>query len=336
MKKYLYQLFPVLFLFVALLPLQVRAADRDGVKLDGNGTVTVVLPSAAGEGISSLGFSLSVESAGEEAAEFRFEGNPAEILEYRYDKDTRKMNVYVAGTEALFTEGADSLTIGRVIIRDESGKESSASVSVVEGSLQYVNGSELKTVTDMELPGTVQIGASSGTTPVTTPAVTQAPTVPQTPAVPQAPAVIQTPAVTQAPEESDEPDESQEEQTVSQSPPASPVQTPVRTPGTSSRPQSTKTPSGSQSAGGALAGSEVSSQTAGSEPAPSGSSLPVSTSEKEEDGFIYSRSPDGENGDQETGSKGINVILAIAVIVIVIVIVVEIAAFVVIKKKPKN
>lgn len=327
MKKYLYYILSVLFLSAVLLPIQVRAAGRSGLKLDENGTVTVVLPQAAREGISSLGFSLSVEPSGEAAAEFLFNGNMAEILEYRYDKSTGKLNVYVAGTEALFAEGTDSLTVGEVVVRDGSGRETAAEVSFVEGSLQYVHGAELETVTDMDLPGTVQIGPSSGTTPATTPPATQAPVVTQAPAVTQ----------TQAPNEEEESDESQSEPTASQIPVVSSTQqTPVRTPGTISRPQSTKVPIGSQSSGGSPAGSTGSSQTAESSPESSGSSLPASTSEKEEDGFIFSRSPDREDTDPETGSKGINVILTIAVIVIIIVIVVEIAAFVVIKKKPKK
>lgn len=337
MKKYLYYILPVLFLSAILLPIQVRAAGRSGLKLDENGTITVVLPQAAREGISSLGFSLSVEPAGEAAAEFQFNGNMAEILEYRYDKSTGKLNVYVAGTEALFAEGTDSLTVGEVVVRDGSGRETAAEVSFVEGSLQYVHGAELETVTDMDLPGTVQIGPSSGTTPATTPPATQAPVATQPPVVTQAPAVTQTPVTTQAPNEEEESDGSQSEPAVSQIPAVSSTQQPpVRTQGTISRPQSTKIPAGSQSAGGSLTGSTGSSQTAESSPGPSGGSLPTSTPEKEEDGFIFSRSPDRESTDPETGSKGINVILTIAVIVIIIVIVVEIAAFVVIKKKPKK
>ena len=325
MKKYLYYILSVLFLSAILLPIQVRAAGRSGLKLDENVTVTVVLPRAVREGISSLGFSLSVEPAGEASAEFQFNGNMAEILEYRYDKSSGKLNVYVAGTEALFAEGTDSLTIGEVVVRDSSGREAAAGVSFVEGSLQYVHGAELKTVTDMDLPGTVQIGSSSGMTPATTPPATQAPV------------VTQPPAVTQAPNEEEESDESQSEPPASQIPVVSSTQqTPVRTPGTISRPQSTKVPIGSQSSGRSPAGSTGSSQTAESSPGLSGSSLPASTSEKEEDGYIFSRSPDREDTDPETGSKGINVILTIAVIVIIIVIVVEIAAFVVIKKKPKK
>ena len=327
MKKYLYKLLPALFLFVVLLPMQVRAAGRSGIRLDETGTVTVVLPQAAQEGISTLGFSLSVESSGEAAAEFQFDGNTAEILEYRYDGNTRKLNVYVAGTEALFTEGADSLTVGRVMVRDANGRETTARVSVVENSLQYVHETELKTVTDMDLPGTVQIGSSSTVTPVVTPPVTQSPV------ATQFPSVTQSPTVTQAPEE---PEESQDGPAVSQPPAASPVQTPARTPGTASRPQSTKVPVGSLNAGGASSGSGSSSQTAGSTPGPSGSSLPAGTPEKEEDGFIFSRSPEGEDTDQKTGAKGMDVILTIAVIVIVIVIVIEAAAFVVIKRKPKK
>jgi len=298
----------MLSVLAALPPVQVRAAGGNGIRLDEKGTVTVVSPYAAQEEIFSLGFCLSVESPPTAAAEFQFEENAAEILEFRYDKDTKKLNIYMSGRSALFAEGADSLTIGRVIVRDDSGRETTARVSVVKDSLQYVNGMELMTMEDVELPGTVQIGSVSGTAPAVTPAVTQAP----------------------------EDEEDSQEDPETQSPAVTPARPPVQASGTVSRPQATKEPSRPQNSGGAPGGSGSLSQTTGGKPGPTENSLPENTPEKDEDEFIFSGSPEKEDTGQTLESKGFNVIMVIAVIVIVIVVIVEIVAFAVVKKKPKN
>ena len=158
MKKYLRNILIGLSMLIAMPSMRVLAAGRDGFRLDDGGTVTVVSQHAAKEEISSLGFSLLVESENADKVEFQFEESNAEILEFRYDENAKKLNIYVAGTEALFAEGTDSLTIGRVIVQDENGGEASAKVSVVEDSLQYVYGAELKTMQELDLPEAVQLG----------------------------------------------------------------------------------------------------------------------------------------------------------------------------------
>lgn len=162
MRKYLCNILAVFFLLVILPPVQVRAAGGDGFGLDEKGTVTVLSRHAAKEEISSLCFSLQVESADADRVEFQFEADVAEVQEFRYDEDAKRLNVYVAGTEALFAAGTESLTVGRIVVLDTGGREAAAKVNVVEDSLQYVYGSELKTMQDLDLPGTVQIGSAGG------------------------------------------------------------------------------------------------------------------------------------------------------------------------------
>ena len=192
MKKYIYFTMLSLYLFVALFPLRVRAASGDGLRLDGEGTVTVVSQHAAKEGISSLCFSLSVESANAAGVEFQFGESKAKILDYRYDQATGNIKIYLAGTEALFAEGTDALTVGRIKVLDGSGNEVAATVSAVENSLQYVYGTELKTMQEVELPGAVQIGPAAVQPPPSQP---DNPSMPQNPPAPQAPAATQAPAV---------------------------------------------------------------------------------------------------------------------------------------------
>lgn len=102
MRKYLSKIAISIFILAALAPIRAWAAAEDGIRLDEGGMVTVVSQHAAEDGISSLEFSLWVESANGTRAEFQFEASRAKILEFRYDEAGKKLNVYVAGTEALF------------------------------------------------------------------------------------------------------------------------------------------------------------------------------------------------------------------------------------------
>lgn len=205
MKKHLRNILIGLTLLAALPSMRVLAAGRDGFRLDDSGTVTVLSQHAAKEEVSSLGFSLLVEAENAGRVEFQFTESSAEILEYRYDKDTKKLNIYVAGTERLFAAGTDALTIGRVIVQDENGGEASARVSVVEDSLQYVYGSERKTMQELDLPEAVQLGSvrddspddDDDNVPAVTPAATPAPSPVRTPKPTAGPVV--TPAPTRSP-----------------------------------------------------------------------------------------------------------------------------------------
>ena len=163
MKKEISRLFMTALVPVTLFSMQVHAASGDGFMLDEKGTVTIVSEHAAKEGVSSLQFSLSVNSADASRVEFQFEGSNAKIADFRYDEGGKKLNVYLAGVDALFAENTDSLTVGRLVVLDGNGGNASAAVSVVEDSLQYVYGTELKRMESVELPGTVQMGVPGQT-----------------------------------------------------------------------------------------------------------------------------------------------------------------------------
>lgn len=211
MKKEISRLFMTAIVPVTMFSMQVHAESGDGFRLDEQGTVTIVSEHAAKEGVSSLQFSLSVNSADAAKVEFQFEGNNARIADYRYDKDQQRLNVYLAGVDALFAEKADSLTVGRLVVLDGNGGNASAAVSVVEDSLQYVYGTELKRMEGLELPGTVQMGEGGQTTPSPTqepqetPPPTQEPL--ETPPPTQEP--LETPPPTQEPQP-EEPEPTQE------------------------------------------------------------------------------------------------------------------------------
>ena len=301
MRKYICNILIALSLFAALPSMRVLAAGRDGFRLDDGGTVTVVSQHAAKEEISSLGFSLLVESENADKVEFQFEESNAEILEFRYDEDTKKLNIYVAGTERLFAEGTDSLTIGRIIVQDENGGEASARVSVVEDSLQYVYGAELKTMQELDLPEAVQLG----------------------------------PVRDDSPEDDDDDNDDDNDNVPVVVPAATPTPSPVRTPRPAARPVATAAPTSSPSVGGSLQASVGTPR-----PSPSSSPESTPTPAVEESVPSIAPSPSGENTNQVTDenkeSQGVDIVFVIAIVAIVIFVIVAVIAFVVLKKLPKK
>lgn len=296
-------------LFAALLSLRVQAASGDGLRLDEGGTVTVVSQHAAKEGISSLCFSLSVESANGASVEFQFGDSKAKILDYRYDAAAGNLKVYLAGTEALFAEGTDALTVGKIKVLDGGGNEVTATVSAVENSLQYVYGTEVKTMLEVELPEAVQIGPAPVEPPPSQP---ENPSTPENPSPPQNPSTPQTPAATQAP---------------AVLPPQLPVVLP--TPRPVQRPRATASPRPTEAP---AEDSVESTQPPESESQPSEESV-SDVSPSEENLPTPSPSPDAEDENQaDKEEKEVNLFMVIAVIAVLVVVVIEVMAFVVLKK----
>lgn len=139
---------------------RASAMGRDTFILDDAGGVALSSPHGSEEGIASLTFSLKVDSANAEEVSFRFAGLSAEVQEYRYHADSHNLNIYIAGSEALFKSGQEPLDMGRVVVLDDRGKETEARISVVEGSLAYVYGTETKQADKVIVPDSVMINAS--------------------------------------------------------------------------------------------------------------------------------------------------------------------------------
>lgn len=161
MKKKIRNIAAIIWVLAALLPIRVFAAGGDTFRLDGTGTVTLVSEHAAKEKISSLQFSLVVDGAA--SVDFQFSSSNAKVLEARYHEDTKILNIYLAGTKALFAENTDTLEIGTVLALDEEGNNASATVSVVADSLWYVYGNEQIQAQGLEIPDAVSIGPNNHT-----------------------------------------------------------------------------------------------------------------------------------------------------------------------------
>lgn len=145
------------------LPGRAYAEGGDGFRLDSSGQVTLDSGHAAREGVSSLRFTLTVDAGPGDAVAFEFAGSNACILEYQYNENDNTMDIYLAGTKALFAEGTESLDIGRVVVQGGDGGQGSAMVGVEGDSLQYVYGSKVRTMENVSTPEAVRV--SAGTPP---------------------------------------------------------------------------------------------------------------------------------------------------------------------------
>lgn len=137
------------------------------VELSANGSAAQLVmdfPQAAAEEIASMQISLVITPSSD-SADIEFvpdSGLAAKIVESRYNSDTDVLTVYLAGTKALFSD-TSPLTVGEIRI---GGNDVSASVSVKEGSIKFVRGSELITPSgDVVYPNSVTISTGGTPTP---------------------------------------------------------------------------------------------------------------------------------------------------------------------------
>lgn len=342
MRKFLWNIVVAVALLSALPSLCVRAAGGDGFRIDESGNVTIVSGHAAEDGIASLSFGLSVESEGAVRVEFRFAESSARITEFRYDQSARRLNIYMAGTEALFAEGTDSLTVGRIVVLNQNGAETAARVSVVADSLQYVYGTELKTMENLELPGTVQIGSAGAEQPTEPPAVrpTEQPAVQPT----AQPSDEDKNNGNDGDDNNDNDDDDDDEEEDVPAPAVTPAPTaapkPTAKPGgvvvltpspvrPTARPASTPPPT-------ATPAPSDSSQGAGNEPRPTASAGPGNTPDAA-GGLPSSGGNPSEGEDADAQSQGgLDPVIWVAVAAVVMFVVVAAMAVAVLRKLPKR
>ena len=164
-----------MLLGLLLWTLPVSAADQGAVTLTttGSGASAVLSwPEGTEKEIRSL--QLGFQAEGAQQAELSFEFDAAigsRIKEYRYQKDTGLLTLYISGSENLHT--GDSLTLGEI---KASVKEGSVTFSLraVPDSLKLVNAAsdmqsvELGAVNQVELTASGEAkpdGGGTGTTP---------------------------------------------------------------------------------------------------------------------------------------------------------------------------
>ncbi|MDE6598540.1 MAG: FIVAR domain-containing protein, partial [Oscillospiraceae bacterium] len=94
-------------------------------------------------------------------------GLAAKIVESRYQSDTGMLNIYLAGTKALFPSSG-SVKVGRVRISTSGSGAASAAVEAVRDSVKFVRSGELVSPdSDTDYPASVTLTAAGQSLPIT-------------------------------------------------------------------------------------------------------------------------------------------------------------------------
>ncbi|MDE7311196.1 MAG: fibronectin type III domain-containing protein [Eubacterium sp.] len=153
MKKKITAIIIVCSLLLTILPLQAFAAgnEEDDLILETSGNTLIVklkLPNAKYDLLSSVQLSLSLDTGA--FSDFQFDQQVtgrAKVYEAYYDQNRSQTNLYIAGTEALFT--GDTLTVGSIQVKADgslalAGIVQCKDVKVVRGtSVEDLNLSNL-------------------------------------------------------------------------------------------------------------------------------------------------------------------------------------------------
>lgn len=198
MKKNSLGIIMAVFIFIAMLPQQALAADNETplrLQAGQSALVEAELSQASGEKISSLQISLEVTSQDgtsgntnvlEKIENLSFSpdetiASKAKICEHRYHKNTGVLDIYIAGTQPLFS-AEDKLTVGKVTATGKDGNGVDVYIKMVTDSFKVVRGNDLQTI--MEDEATVRIAVAAEEEKPTQPEEPEKPTTPQEPEIP--------------------------------------------------------------------------------------------------------------------------------------------------------
>lgn len=173
MKKWLATL--LLGAALTLTALPVAAQGTDGtVTMNADGSqasVSLTLPQEAAQDVTALRLSFQVDSSNGAKAQFDFnDGLTSSVQQYRYNEETGRLTVYIAGRDELLKDGTVSL--GEIQLDAAPG--TIATVRVVEDSLELVNAAYGKA----ETTAVAAASADLSTADVETPVPTQTPAAP--------------------------------------------------------------------------------------------------------------------------------------------------------------
>lgn len=160
--------FPALLavLYVSLSAASAAAASGNEISLTSGGSdadIGLYFPGEAESGVSSMQISVSISATDGTSAEFIPDNSlPAKIVESRYQSGTGTLNIYIAGTEGIFSPDG-SAALGRITV---SGNDGDASVEVVRDSVRFVRNGELVSPdSDTVYPAAVTVAAGGQTSP---------------------------------------------------------------------------------------------------------------------------------------------------------------------------
>ena len=154
------------------LSIGVSAAENNEIELEANGSeasLELYFPQAAAEETASMQVSVSVRASSDNV-DLEFipdSGLAAKIVESRYQSDKGILNIYLAGTKALFSSSG-SAKVGIIKISTSGSSAASAVVEVVEDSVKFVRSGELVSPDgDIDYPASVTVTASGQSSPGT-------------------------------------------------------------------------------------------------------------------------------------------------------------------------
>ncbi len=177
-KKFLTGVFTAL-VFSSAMSIITTAAETDNrVKIDSSGKITLVSDNEAYDEITALQLSLKVNADEDADVSFTFnDEDNINISEYRYNSDTKQLNIYLSGTDPLFEDNL--LDIGTVSVKDKSGNDVSFEITAPEESLKYVYNNKLVKDNNLNID-TVTTTETTTTTTTTTETFTTTTTAPDT------------------------------------------------------------------------------------------------------------------------------------------------------------
>lgn len=182
----------------------VSAADSNEITLSASGNeagIELYFPQAAAEEIASMQISVKVTAdvQGTDLEYIPDSSLSGRIVESRYQSSTGTLNIYIAGTTALFSPDGHA-SVGTVRISSDS--TAAATVEVAENSVKFVrNGEIVSPGSDTVYPRAVTLKADGQTSPVTPenpvtpvyPVTPENPVTPVTPVTPENPVTPVTP-----------------------------------------------------------------------------------------------------------------------------------------------
>lgn len=183
MKKWLATLLLGAALTLTALPVAAQGTDST-VTMNADGShasVSLTLPQEAAWDVTALRLSFQVESSNGAKAQFDFDdGLPSSVQQYRYNEETGRLTVYIAGRDEFLKNGTVSL--GEIQLDAAPGTV--ATVRVVEDSLELANAAYGKTETKSVAGTSVDLSTAEEETPVPTqppvgPEATEPPVVPE-------------------------------------------------------------------------------------------------------------------------------------------------------------
>lgn len=182
----------------------VSAADSNEITLSASGNeaeIKLYFPQAAAEEIASMQISVKVTAdvQGTDLEYIPDSSLSGRIVESRYQSSTGTLNIYIAGTTALFSPDGHA-SVGTVRISSDSTAE--ATVGIAENSVKFVrNGEIVSPGSDTVYPAAVTLKADGQTSPVTpeNPSDPGDPITPENPVTTAAPVTPENPVTTAAP-----------------------------------------------------------------------------------------------------------------------------------------